>query len=101
MVQDVVRGLLKAGCAAVGIPYTVEVLVVCVRSGADYRPALDGTSGFQFAKRLLLWAGVALVATAVKLARPLLNMLTEASADLGYWAITRHAVCGPAGGQER
>ena len=91
MVKEVVRGLLKIGFAAVGIPYAVEVLVISAKSGANYRPALDRTDGIQFVERLIC-AGVALIAAGVKLTRAVLDMLTEASADLGEWAIARHAV---------
>ena len=61
--------------------------MIHANSDASYRPALDHVDGIQFAKRLLVWVGVALAAVAVKLGRPLLDMLTEASAEFGEWAI--------------
>ena len=54
--------------------------MIHANSDANYRPALDRVDGIQFAKRLLVWAGVAWIAVAVKLSRSLLDMLTEASA---------------------
>ena len=92
MAQEVIRGLLKTGLAAVGIPYTVEVLVIYGRSGATYRPALYRTHGIQFVERLLIWTGLVLIAVGVKLSRSVLDMLTEASADLGEWALTHDPV---------
>jgi len=77
----------RIGCG--GIAYTLEVLVIHANSDANYRPALDRVDGIQFAKRLLVWAGVAWIAVAVKLSRSLLDMLTEASAEFGEWAIAR------------
>ena len=92
MAQEVIRGLLKTGLAAVGIPYTVEVLVVYGRSGANYRPARNRSDRIQYVERLLIWAGVVLIAVVVKLNRSVLEVLTEASADFGEWALARQVV---------
>ena len=71
------------------MPYTLEVLVIHANSDANYRPALDRVDGIQFVKRLFVWVGVGSIAVAVKLGRSLIDMLTEASAEFGEWAIAR------------
>jgi hypothetical protein len=99
-VQEVIGGLLKTGLAAVGILYAVEVLWIYAESGDNYRPELHRANKIQFIERLLIWAGVVLIGALLRLSRPVLNMLTEASADLGEWALARRAVGVPVQGPE-
>ena len=63
--------------------------MIHANSDANYRPALDRVDGIQFVKRLFVWVGVGSIAVAVKLGRSLIDMLTEASAEFGEWAIAR------------
>lgn len=87
--QDLVLGLVRAGLLAAGVLYAVEVLVHCLSLGEHPRPELDPSRRLMSAWRLSVWAGVTTVRMAVKMSRPLINTLSEASADVGEWAITR------------
>lgn len=92
MVQDVAVALIKTGLMVTGVLYTVEVLVHCLSFGEHQRPEFDSSRRLRSAWRLSVWAGVAATELVVRISRPLVNMLSEASADLGEWAIThRHA----------
>jgi hypothetical protein len=99
--QEVIGGLLKTGLAAAGVLYAIEVLWIYAKCGENYRPELHRANKIQFIEQLLIWAGVVLIEALVRLSRPVLNMLTEASADLGEWALARHAAGVPVQGRER
>ena len=63
--------------------------MIHANSDASYRPPLDCVDGLQFVQRLLVRVGLAWIAVAVNLGRSVLNMLTEASAEFGEWAMGR------------
>ncbi len=85
MVQELIWEILKIGFVAVGVLYVLEVLRVYGKSDENCQRSLD-----RDVKRLLIRAGVVLTGVAVTLSRPVLNMLIEASADVGEWALARH-----------
>ena len=90
--QDFVVGLVRAGLLAAGVLYAVEVLVHCLSLGEHARPEFDPSRRLESAWRLSVWAGVTAAQMVVKMSRPLINTLSEASADVGEWAIAhRHA----------
>lgn len=89
---DVVVGLLKMGLLAAGVLFAVEVLVDYLRLGEHPRPEFDASRRFRSAWLLSVWAGVVAVDFVARISRPLVNMLSEASADVGEWAITRRQV---------
>lgn len=91
-VQEVVVALIRAGLMTAGVLYAVEVLVNCLSLGEHERPEFDVSKRFRSAWRVSIWAGVTAAKFVVRISRPLVNMLSEASADVGEWAIThRHA----------
>jgi hypothetical protein len=88
-VQDIVVGLLKMGLLAAGVLYAVEVIVDYLRLGGHHRPEFEPSRRLRSLWLLSVWAGVAAVDFLARLTRPLINTLSEASADVGEWAITR------------
>ena len=87
--QDLVVGLVRAGLLAAGVLYAVEVLVHCLSLGEHPRPEFDQSRRLTSAWRLSVWGGVTAIQMVVRMSRPLINTLSEASADVGEWAITR------------
>jgi hypothetical protein len=88
-VQEIMVALLKMGLMAAGVLYAVEVLVHCLSLGEHQRPEFDSSRRLRSAWQLSVWAGAAATDLVVKMSRPLVNILSEASADVGEWAITR------------
>ena len=89
-VQELVVGLIKGGLLAAGVLYAVEVLVTYLRLGELNRPGFDSSKRLRSAAQWSIWAGVVATEFVARLGRPLVNMLSEASADVGEWAIARH-----------
>ncbi|HEV2426017.1 MAG TPA: hypothetical protein VGZ29_14400 [Terriglobia bacterium] len=91
-VQEVVVALIRAGLMVAGVLYAVDVLVNCLSLKEHNRPEFDASRRFRSAWLLSVWAGVTAAKLVVRMSRPLVNILSEASADVGEWAIThRHA----------
>jgi len=91
-VQDIAVALIKTGLMVAGVLYAVEVLVNCLSFGEHRRPQFDSSRRIRSVWRLSVWAGVAAAHLVMRMSRPLINMLSEASADVGEWAVThRHA----------
>ena len=82
-------GLLNITLVLAGIFYAGEVLVNFLRSGQQYRPAISPEHPFRSAGQLLIGAGVLLTAAVVTLARPIVAVLAEASAEVGEWALEK------------
>ncbi len=87
--QDFVVGLVRMGLLAAGVLYAVDVLVDYLSLGEHRRPEFDPSRRVLSTWRLSVWAGVAAADLTAKMIRPLLNTLSEASADVGEWAMTR------------
>jgi hypothetical protein len=81
--------LLKISFAGAGLFYAAEVMVNFVRSGESYQPAVDHEHPVRSAGRLLVGAGVLVTAAVVALGRPVVAMLSEASAEVGEWALAK------------
>jgi hypothetical protein len=81
--------LVKMGLVLAGAAYSAEVLISFVRFGERYQPAVDREHVFRSAGQLLIGAGVLLMAALVTLGRPIVEMLGEASAELGEWALAK------------
>jgi hypothetical protein len=90
--QEVLWGLIKLGLLAVGVLYAAQILktYASARAGKPHWPPLDWKEPIRSAEQVLIWGGVFVVAVIVRLARPMVDMLSEASAEVGEWAISRH-----------
>ena len=90
IVQEVVWGLLKIGLASVGVLYAVQVIGCYAKFGEHDRPEFDPTHKIKSVEQLVIWVGVTSIRLSMRISRPLLRILTEASADVGEWALARH-----------
>src|SRR5215469_2821168 len=92
MIQAVLWGLIKLGLLAVGIMYAVQIwkTYASARAGEPHWPPLDRREPIRSAEQVLIWGGVFVAAVVVRLSRPLVDILSEASAEVGEWAINRH-----------
>lgn len=86
---ELIFGLLRMALVAAGVFYAVQVLIAYTKHADLKRPNFDPNDKLISGERLLVWAGVIAVSTVVRLGRPVVNMLAEASAEVGEWAITR------------
>lgn len=91
-IQEILSGLIKLGLLAVGVLYAIQILKTYARAraGEPHWPPLDRKEPIRSAEQVFIWAGVFVVAVVVRLARPVVDMLSEASAEVGEWAISRH-----------
>ena len=90
--QELIWGLVRMALVAAGVFYVVQVLITYAKQEGHLRPGYDPNDRLRSAERLLVWAGVMAVWAVVRLGRPVVNMLSEASADFGEWAINRRPV---------
>lgn len=91
-VLDIAVALIRIGLMMAGVLYAVDVLVHCLSLGKHQRPEFDSSQRLRSSWQMSVWAGATAVDLAVRMSRPLVNVLSEASADVGEWAIThRHA----------
>lgn len=88
-VQEVVWGLLKIGLASVGLLYAVQVIGGYAKSGEHDRPKFDPTHIIESVAQMAIWVGVTSIRLSMRISRPLLGILAEASADVGEWALAR------------
>jgi hypothetical protein len=98
--QEVVRGAMKIGLAGLGLLYAIEVIRMYAKAGEHERPAFDPAEVIESTERLLIWVGVILIRVSIRISRPVLDVLSEASADLGEWALARHAAGAPSRGRQ-
>jgi hypothetical protein len=89
--QEVLSGLIKLGLLAVGVLYAIQILktYASAHAGEPHWPPLDRKEPIRSAEQVLIWGGVFVVAVVVRLVRPLVDTLSEASAEVGEWAINR------------
>jgi hypothetical protein len=74
---------------AFGILYAGLVLTAYRTEGERYRLRLDKQDPAGFAAQLLIWPGVRAMATGIRVGRTALEMLSDASAEVGEWYIRR------------
>jgi hypothetical protein len=82
---------LKLLLGAAAIVYVGLVVMSYATHGARYRPRVDFNNPLRSIERLLLWLGVKTVATILQGLEAALNVLAEASADVGEWFVERRS----------
>lgn len=89
--QSIFNGLLELALLAGAALCTGLVLTSYLSDSPQLRPRIDWRDPARSAERLALWLGVKALALAVRVATPILGMLSEASADVGEWFLShRH-----------
>jgi hypothetical protein len=89
--QNVFGGLLKLVLLAGGALYAGLVLMRYRSHQARRRPYLHWRDPARSIEVLAVWLGVKAVAFVARAAAPIYGMLSEASADVGEWFLTRTA----------
>ena len=90
--QELIWGLVRMALVAAGVFYVLRVFMAYSKPERRVRPEFDASDRLRSLERLLVWAGVMAVWLVGRVARPLINMLSEASAEVGEWAISRAPV---------
>ena len=69
--------------------YLTLVLISYLEDNSPAWPRFDARDPLRFCEHLAVWLGVKLVALTVRVAAPIFAMLSEASAELGEWFLSR------------
>jgi hypothetical protein len=78
---------LKIIMVGLAVLYAGMVLMAMRTEGLDYRPRWNWNDIARSTEQLVVWGGVRIVARASQAAKSALEVLTEASADLGEWFV--------------
>lgn len=87
-------GILKFLLVALGIVYSGLVLMAYRTAGPRCQLRLDWQHPTRAAQQLLVWLGVKILAASVVVGRTALEMLSEASAEVGEWYLRRRGEAG-------
>jgi len=89
--HSIFSGFLQLALLAAAALYTALVLMSYRTDGPHLRPRVDLRDPAHSAERLAVWLGVRSLALTVRVATPVFEMLSEASADVGEWFLShRH-----------
>ena|SRR6516162_245718 len=87
--------VLLAGVAAklllmaAGAFYALLVLSTYAREGPNFQLRLRSNHPARSAERLLIWAGIKMILAIARAVRSILNVLYQASADVGTWVVSK------------
>ncbi len=83
---------VKLLLVAFGVLYVGLVLMTYRTDGPRYPLRIDLSDPARSAERLLLWLGVRALDGVLRLGRAMLDVLSETSAQVGEWYISRRSV---------
>ena len=87
--QMLVAAVLKLGLIASAVFYTFLLMTTYAKEGRDYRLYLEPGDSARSVQRLLIWVGIK-VTTAIRRGfRLVLELLYDASADVGTWVVSK------------
>jgi hypothetical protein len=89
MVLMLVGVVVKLLVIAAGVLYGSLVVATYAKEGPDLPLRLELGDPARSAERLLVWMGVRATAAIVRAFRWILELLYEASADVGAWAVSK------------
>jgi hypothetical protein len=81
-------GILELTLLGVTAFYAGFVLLSYITYGPRPRPQFELREPARSAENLVVWAGIKLVALLVPVGKPVLAMLSEASAEVGDWFLS-------------
>jgi hypothetical protein len=84
--MELIRSLFLA---LLSIVYLGLVLMTYAIFGPHYRLALDTEAPVRSVERLLIWIGVKVLHTGVRIFRASVDLLSETSAEVGDWFLRR------------
>jgi len=87
MVWTLFSGAVKLFLAGVGILYAGLVLIALRTEGAHNRVPFDWGDPARSGERLLIWVGVRGVSATLQWLKAALDILEDASADVGEWLL--------------
>ncbi|HEV2247667.1 MAG TPA: hypothetical protein VGW37_13530 [Terriglobia bacterium] len=90
MLWSIFLWAVKLFVAGVLIFYAGMVVIALRTQGNHRRGQLDWHDPAHTAENLLLWVGVKIVRETLRLLRAILDLLEEASADVGEWILHHH-----------
>jgi hypothetical protein len=94
MLEIVFWGTVKFLLIALGIVYSGLVLMAYRTEGPRCPLRLDWQRPMRAIQQLLVWLGVKMLAASVVIGRTFLEMLSEASAEVGEWYLRRRGEAG-------
>lgn len=86
--HTLVVGLLDLTVLGVTAFYAGFVVLSYITYGPSPRPQFELRNPARSAENLVVWSGIKLVALAVPVGKPVLAMLSEASAEVGDWFLS-------------
>jgi len=89
MVMTLVVVLAKLLLITAGVLYASLVVATYAKQGRDFQLRLELGDPARSAERLLIWAGLRVTAMTVRAFRWVLELLYEASADVGTWVVSK------------
>ena len=92
LLSILVLGFLKLLLVAFGILYAGLILMAYVTVGPHYALKVDLGDPARTAESFLVWLGVKAVALILRAGGAVLGTLSEASAEVGEWVISRRGV---------
>ena len=87
--HSIISVFVKLAFLAAAATYSGLVLMSYLTNGAHLRPRFDLRGPARSAQRLAVWLGVMALALAVRAAARIFAMLSEASAEVGEWFLSR------------
>ena len=88
-VRNIFSSILALAFLAGAALYTGLVLMSYRTDGPRVRPQFDWRDPAHSAEHWALWLGVIALALAVRVVTPIFGMLSEASAEVGEWFLSR------------
>ena len=86
--HSILTGTLELVLLGLAAFYAGFVLLSYITYGPRTRPQFELRNPARSAENLAVWAGIKLVALLVPVGKPLLAMLSEASAEVGDWFLS-------------
>jgi len=87
--QSIFSGILELALLAGAIFYITLVLLSYFDDRTHARPSFDLHDPALSCERLAVWLGVIALALAIRVVSPIYAMLSEASAEVGEWVLSR------------
>ncbi len=87
--QVILRDAFKIVLGLTALIYAALVVSTYEIEGPDYHPRFQFTRPAQSSERLLIWTGVKILHTTLKMSRSILNQFYAASAEVGDWVVEK------------
>ena len=91
MIWTLFLGAVKLILLGMAVLYALRVLTTLRTEGTHYELRLDPQNPARSAGQLLVWLGVRAVATVLAALKGSLDILEDASADVGEWVLHRRS----------